>query len=323
MEMRKKILGTYALITVLITGILSAGMVGCNAIISSIDDTEEPVQDNPNDPNNPDAEPPQAVITSHDVSFINEINNHSITINWQPDESGITEGVEYQYRLAFPGQNIENQNWSPADSWLQETSLTYSFLDESFAGESQAYTFQVRARAIENPSKMQQTPAEFSFFINAVGDQGIVFNRRFINSNSSFTTEINLDEIEISDNLNAVQVDISYNTQRFAVDTSQIEVYTSQGLFTQSGGQIIGLKKVADQDSVGTVSLTIGFVNSGSGLSSVSGSGPVASVQFQPLDQDPFNEVIRIQSTSKFKRSDGSDLLISNGDYDEALLYRN
>lgn len=320
--MSNKIVRTYALLTVVIVGIISAGAIGCNAIISSIDDTEEPAQDNPSDPNNPDAEAPRAIITSHDSGVINEVTEHSPVISWEPDESGITVGVEYQYRFAYPGQNISDLPWIP-DTWTEETSVTALFLDESFNPESQVYTFQVRARAIENTSKIQSNPTGLSFFVNAVADQGIVFNRRVLSPNSNFSTEITLDEIEPEDNLAAVQVDIAYNSNRFTVDTSMVDIYTSQGFFTQSGGQIIGLTKIAESDSAGVLSLTIGFVNSGAGLFPISGTGPIATVQFQPLDADPFQEVIKIQTSSRFKTADGSDLLISAEDLDQAVLFRN
>ena len=323
MEMRKKITGTYVLLIIITAGMVSAGVMGCNAIVSSLDDTEEPARNNENDPNNPDAEPPRAQITSHDNSVLNEVTVQSPAISWEPDPAGITVGVEYQYRLAFPGQNIENISWFPTDSWTTETSTTLPFLDESFNPSTEIYTFQVRARAIENTSKMQQTPTELNFFVNAIGDHGIVFDSRVLGTGSNFSTEIALDEIEAADDLSAVQVDIAFNSNRFAVDTSQVEIYTGQGFFTQSGGQIIGLKKVTQVDSTGTVSLSIGFVNSGGGLSSVSGSGAIARVTFQPLDQNPFQQVIQIQNSSRFKRSDGSDLLISNGDFDRAVLFRN
>lgn len=304
--------GIHRLVIVLLVS--SIGLLSCDIFSSVKDDPSDPDRDNPRDPQSENAEPPIANIVSHDTTQRIELQNHSLTISWEPDTSGVTENVEYQYRLAQIGEQIDQKDWRPSE-WMSDTSIEFTYLNEAFDGGN--FVFQLKARSQDDTTLVQSDPTELTFSVNAISDRGIVFQPRKIQSDGSgsYSTELWLDEIKTTDTLTVVQAEIEFPNNQ--VDVNNIEIYTgSQSLLSDSGGDITDMVSI-DQNT-GRISINIGVL--GGSPEQIEGSGRVGKITFSPAGSDVASSEIAMHSDSKFFNAEGDVLEISNEDLDSGIF---
>ena len=286
--------GLFVLCFLVIAGL---GVPGCDTITSELDDTEEPVRDNPGDPGGTNAQPPVAEITSHDNSQTSIINGHTLTITWQAGADGVQEGVEFRYKLAAPDENVDDLEWS---AWSTVTQLDLAYLDESFEGAT--YHFRVEARAGTELS--QSTPTDFFFIIDAVPDAGLIFHpRRITPVNNVYTTEVWVDGIQSSDFLAGVKAVISFDAAAYQVQS--VTVYEDgNSILGNSGGTLAAFTS----QTSGTIEFNVGVL--GGDLTLIEGSGRIATIQFT-ASGDGSPAEITLDDTSKLKNVDGGDIAIT------------
>tara|TARA_R110000868_G_scaffold294140_1_gene554694 strand:+ start:27408 stop:28340 length:933 start_codon:yes stop_codon:yes gene_type:complete len=282
---------------------------GCDILISSaggeVPDGEV-IPDNPRDPDNPTATLPSISLNdgfSFDQVF--EVNSKTITLTWEPSTDGLQTDLSYRYKIASPNEVLANISYS---SILTTPSVTFSNLQESISGET--YSFQIEVSSATNTSL---APLEFSgsFRVNAFQSQAFIFNPNTINNNGdgTYTAKLFIDEIQSTDNLAALKLDIIFDSSLFSVSESEITVYEDARSFLyNSNVEFITFTKVVGD----TVRIETGITNSS--LQSFSGGGAIGEVLFTTNQSSWNSSTISISSSSVLKNSDGQDISIIETD---------
>ncbi|NGP89672.1 fibronectin type III domain-containing protein [Fodinibius halophilus] len=307
--------GVHRLVIVVV--IAAIGLLSCDIVDSVQEDPSDPDRDNPRDPQSENAQPPIANITSHDATQSFVINNHTVSISWEPDTSGVAENIEYQYRLAQPGQDIEDQHWQPS-GWISDNSIELSYLDESFPGEN--YNFQIKARSSEDTTLVQSEPSELAFSVNAISDRGIVLQPRKIQQNEFglYSTELWLDEIETTDTLTVVQAEIEIPSNQLEV--KNIEIFADdRSLLLDSGGEVTDMVSI-DQNT-GRISISIGVL--GGTPEKIEGYGKIGQITFTETGTADSVSEIAIQPGSIFFNGAGESLGIAESNLDSGIFMIN
>jgi hypothetical protein len=262
---------------------------------------EEPVFDNPRDPQSDNAKAPEATINNLSTGSVNIITNNSLTVEWEPDTSGITENLEYQFRFAEIGQDISDQSWG---SWTASTSATFEYLNESVDGGQ--YTFQVKARAADRTELEQDEPTEATFEVDAIG-LGPLFHPRRITNNGdgTYSTEVYVNGLTSDMEVAAMQLQINYPGSNLTVES--VDIYDDNSILSKANGDIVTFD---DNPRSGELLLNMGVL--GGDLSQITGYGPVAKITFSTGNSEASE--ITFGSETIFSKEDESEISTDNSD---------
>ena len=201
---------------------------------------------NPYDPNNPDYEPPKAIITGGALDG-DTIYTSSVTFTWIGNE--ITGDFSYRFN---------GGNWS---DWIPNTFVTLNYLNE------ENYKFDIRARA-DNAEKTIGDTTSVLFTVDAVEGSSLMFYPRYklLSVNSTTTVEIRAEEVE---DIMGVEIGISFDISKVSIDS-----VSSGNFMQQNGGELIFFKKIDDiQGKINIVSVIAGGTKP-----TVSGTGVIATL---------------------------------------------
>lgn len=262
---------------------------------------EEPVFDNPGDPQSDNAEPPKATFNNLSTGTVHVITEDSITIEWEPDTSGITENLEYQFRFAEIGENINDQSWG---DWTTSTSVTFEYLNESVDGG--IYTFQVKARSADRTELEQDEPIEATFEVDAIA-LGPLFHPRKLTNNGdgTYSTEVYVNGLTSDIEVAAMQLQINYPGSNLTVES--VDIYDDNSILSKANGDIVGFN---DSPQSGELLLNMGVL--GGDLSQITGYGPVAKITFS-VDNSEAAE-ITFGGETTFSKEDESEISTDNSD---------
>jgi hypothetical protein len=232
--------------------LLVGGLAACTAIVPP--EPEDPVYDNPQDPDGSDYVAPETTITTGPAEGAT-VGTSEVTLAWSGNRSG----------MLFQGR-LNGSAWSP---WSNATSITLSYLDEG------DYTFEVRAGypsgTAADPSDIDATPASRGFTVDAVHGSSLRLSPRAIEVNNGSSFQIALIAEEVSD-LMLVATTLHFDTLHLRV------LSLAEGPFlTSTGGSIAsynGFDNVA-----GTIEINMATATGSP--PGVSGSGVVLTITFQ------------------------------------------
>jgi hypothetical protein len=232
--------------------LILGGLAACTAIVPP--EPDEPVYDNPQDPDGDDYVAPETTITTGPAEGAT-VGTSEVSFAW----SGNRTGMLFQGRL-------NGSAWTP---WSHATSITLSYLDEG------DYTFEVRAGypsgTAADPSDFDETPASRSFTVDAVHGPSLRLSPRAQQVNNGASFQVQLVAEEVSD-LMLVTSTLHFDPLHLRVDS------LSEGPFlTSTGGSIAsynGFDNVA-----GTIEVNMATATGSP--PGVSGSGVVLIITFQ------------------------------------------
>ena len=210
-----------------------------------------PEYDNPIIPDDPSYEPPQTTILSGPEEGA-VVDTHVVTFTWRGNQDNMT----FAYRL-------DGGSWS---TWLPDTTATLQYLDEG------DYLFEVQGQYTSGV--IEDTAAARSFTVDDIHGPALWLYPRYqeINSGSTFTLEVMLEEVE---NVFAVKVVLRFDPA--ALRVSQIEVYEdSRSLLKANGGTVISFSSY--DNALGLVTCEVATATGDP--PGVSGTGTIARVTF-------------------------------------------
>ncbi|MFC1529302.1 cohesin domain-containing protein [Gemmatimonadota bacterium] len=264
-------------VTDLLVVALTAGIVtiagGCGTLLVP-EEPDEPIYDNPIDPDSPAHVAPETDITDG-PSDGSTVTSSSVTFGWR----GNTGATMFQIRVTGGAYGTDWQAWSGmfADGWSPWTtdrSVTLNFLDEL------TYTFQVRAGYPSNfiggdPSEWDNTPESSTFTVNAVTGPALRLSPRVtpVSLNGTFDIDIVADGV----------TDLAMLNLRIVWNSSRIQYISEwdQGPFLSSnGGDVLPLGTTGEEAS-GVWELAIGVA--GGTPPGVSGTGVIATLHFRAI----------------------------------------
>ncbi len=265
------------LVTALIGVALTVGIVtiagGCGTLLVP-EEPDDPVFDNPIDPDAPDHVSPQTSI-SGGPSDGSTVTSSSVTFSW----SGNTGATMFQVRVSGGAYGTDWPAWSGMfangwSSWTTDTSVTLNFLDEL------TYTFMVRAGYPSNmtggdPSEWDDTPETIGFTVNAVSGPALRLSPRVtpIALNGTFDIDIVADGVT---DLAMLNLRIVWNPSRI----QHISEWDQGPFLSSNGGDVLTLGTTGEEAS-GAWELAIGIA--GGSPASVSGTGVIATLHFRAI----------------------------------------
>ncbi len=202
----------------------------------------EPVADNPLDPDNPDYDPPEVLISEGPAEG-ETIETSAVTFQWTGNELA----TSYRYRF-------DSEVWS---DWFSSTSVSLDYLDEgdhSFAVQSQYETGDT------------SVVLYVSFVVDAVTGPALMFypRRHIASVGETVTFQILAEEVE---DLTAAEFSISF-------DPADLEIIsiTQGSMFTESGESIFHA-----ENGSGTLYILTAIL--GGENPSVSGTGDLVTIE--------------------------------------------
>ena len=208
----------------------------------------EPEADNPLDPDNPDYDPPEVLISEGPAEG-EIVDTSAVTFQWTGNELV----TSYRYRF-------DSEVWS---DWFSSTSVSLDYLDEgdhSFSLQSQYETGDT------------SVVLNVSFVVDAVTGPALMFypRRHIASIGETVTFQIMAEEVE---NLTAAEFSISFDPAELVVAS------ISQGtMFTGNGESIF----FSEYDNLqGTITISAGLL--GGENPSVSGTGDLVTVEVSVL----------------------------------------
>lgn len=219
---------------------------------------EEPVFDNPLDPESPDYVGPETSITFGPNE--GEVRkNDTVTFSW----SGNKGVVEYSYRLTGPGSLWGN--WS---AWSTDKSKTFSLLNE---GE---FAFEVKGRY--SSETVDESPAKRSFTIDDIQGPALWLYPRQQKVLPTQEFDLVLIAEDVVD-LMALYAQVSFNTNVFTLQSYTVLSSTEGGLLYKNDGSIINLSDPVSQIGYMKFNLAV----AGGDPVGVSGTGRVLKLRFK------------------------------------------
>ena len=237
---------------ILITGALTA----CTEALTPV---EEPVIDNPIDPQNPDYDPPTVTITGG-PSDGSTVSNDQVTFTWQGNKTNL------RFRFRITGGEWDG-TWQ---SWSTQTSYTLDYLDEL------SYTFEVQsgdANDPDDPVQVSDTTDSRTFTVDAVQGPALRMSptRTYSSTNSTISLDIVAEDIT---DLTMTRVRIQFNSSLLQFEGS----YSFGSFLTSNGGDVLNFDPYVDNVS-GIVEFNFGVA--GASPPGVSGTGTILIVDFR------------------------------------------
>ena len=268
--------------------VLVFAMTTCDVINDIQQEPEEPVRDNPLDPDGDNFNPPEAYITNGP----NEgqvLSSPNVTFQWTTDNN--SEVVEFAYRLG------DNYSWS---AWSTNTQVNYPLLSEG------SYNFQVKARYPERNNLEQETPDARSFEVNAVSGPALMFKPRAVSLDGGdqfITTNFYVDEIQ---NVVGLKYVLQFDPDLLEVDSVYVD---PDAISSDTDFELISYVE-NDNASSGQVAINAAFAGLPDG---VSGSGTIGFIRFRVKTTSSFfNEFVNITPASEMRNGSNSQLFIRN-----------
>ncbi|MDA3893905.1 MAG: triple tyrosine motif-containing protein [Salinivirgaceae bacterium] len=168
------------------------------AILFSCAEVEEPLIDNPYDPQYESTTAPAANITQSPTNGT-EIDQSSASFGWNGTGANASE-------FAYMLEGVD----ADYSDWTSNRSVTYNFLDEG------DYTFLVKEKHANNEEQQQATSVSFS--VNAIKSFALIFEKYFVNAPSGNGFSINLN-IEEADDLNGLTTVVNFNSDRITFNS--------------------------------------------------------------------------------------------------------
>ncbi|MFC1628844.1 cohesin domain-containing protein [Gemmatimonadota bacterium] len=193
--------------------VLLISLGACKMIVPV--EPEEPIYDNPQDPQGTGYTPPETSITSG-PSDGSTVSTSQVTFEWDGNKPDML------FRIRLDGVN-----WSP---WVDENIYLWAFLDEA------EYTFEVQSGYDpgqgNDPTLIDETPASVTFTVDAVDGPSMMFYPRLTTAASGSQFNLFLIAEEVSD-LMLVSAEIAFDPAHLSV----ISV-TDGNFMTSTGGSI-------------------------------------------------------------------------------------
>lgn len=263
---------TALLCLVLAGGVLTiAG--GCGTLLVP-EEPEDPVFDNPIDPDSPDHVAPQTSITGGPADG-STVTSSSVTFSW----SGNSGATLFQIRITggvygidwTPWSGMFANEWSP---WTSDTSVTLDFLDEL------TYTFEVSAGYPSNasggdPDEWDTTPESRSFTVNAVTGPALRLSPRVTAVSQNGTFDLDIIAEDVTD-LAMLNMRIVWNT----ADIQYSSVWEIGTFLGSNGGDVLNLGTTGEEGT-GAWELAIGVA--GGSPPGISGTGVIATLHFRAI----------------------------------------
>ncbi len=294
--MLKRLLFAFLFIT------LVAPSFSCTTIIDSVSE-EEPAdeRDNPNDPQNPDAELPDLQLTggfSFDQTFT--VTTNTINLTWQTTGTGITDGLQYRYKLAAPGESLADVSYS---AYSNSSSASFTVF-ETLGGDT--YTFEVE---ISSDANSNLSPKTFSgsFTVDVFQEETFLFipNQISDNGDGTYTANIFLDEVDAADEITAYRLDIVFDSGIIQVSESDISIFEdTRSFFYRGNARFLTFTEVAGD----TIRIESGVAGE---FAPISGSGAIGEITFRPVVGFT-SGIISVSPTSVLKTKDGQDVAIAD-----------
>ncbi|MFA4839670.1 MAG: cohesin domain-containing protein [Candidatus Neomarinimicrobiota bacterium] len=198
--------------------------------------------DNPLDPDNPDYEPPTAVIT-YGIADGGVSTKDSVTFSWNGNV--ITRDFSYRF---------DDSNWS---GWTTSKTVTFSYLDEL------PHRFEVRARG-EN-DEIQEIPTSSGFITDAIEGASLILfpYRQTSNVGDTLTVAVMLEEVT---DIIGAEFTLTYDPTGFLFIDSQTGAFADS--IQATGLQVVEVDPVPGKVSA-SVTAAAGSAKSFSGTASL------------------------------------------------------
>ena len=190
MKIKTLIIGIFLILTFLISS--------CEVINTQVDVN---VDDNPQDVENPDYEPPLAIITEGADSIITD---DFVTFKW----TGNSDDCEFSYKL-------DNDNWS---KWKSDSVVTYDYLDEI------THLFQVKAKFLTD--SVQNIPTTVPFTVNAIEGPALWLHNKKIETSVNDIFFVYIVAEEVID-LAMISLIVNFNPTYLSIQDYEISVNDS------------------------------------------------------------------------------------------------
>lgn len=228
-------------------GLLLTICVSCTKFPS-----QPPEFDNSLDEENPDYIQPETNILSGPVGGM-VVNVNTVTFRC----SGNAQITEFAFRL-------NRSTWS---EWQTSPTITLDYLSE---GDQ---IFEVKGR-YDNGDE-DESPAVATFTTDAIQGPGLIFEPTYISSYYWLVFPVNVCLEEVV-GVKGLRAEINYDASMFVVD--DVSPYAAEdGLFNRFGGQVILFYDLDATNGTITIEMATALgINT-----TVSGSGPVATIRFR------------------------------------------
>lgn len=174
-------------------------VIAITSILYSCTEVDEPLIDNPYDPEYVSDTKPLARISSS-ISDGEEINTTDASFSWTG-----TGGSSSEFTYMLEGVDDDFRSWSSSKT------VNYSYLDE---GE---YTFLVLER-LANKAE-QESATSIKFTVNAINNFGLVLEKYAVEAPSGSDISINLN-VEEADDLSGLTTIITYDDSRLTFENA-------------------------------------------------------------------------------------------------------
>ena len=234
----------------------------------------EPVADNPLDPDNPDYDPPEVLISEGPAEG-EIVDTSAVTFQWTGNELV----TSYRYRF-------DSEVWS---DWTSNTSASYYYLDEG------DYSFSVQSQYETGDTSVV---LNVSFVVDAVTGPALMFYPRRHEAQVGETVTFQILAEEVS-NLAAAEFSISYDP-----DEIEITAIYEGSIFTDLGNVFF----LVDNGSEGEA--TISTAVWGESSPSAEGTGVLAALEVRAKVTGSL--VVSFDGSAVFKDPENSDIQIND-----------
>ena len=230
---------------------LSLLIMSCDVLTTQVENVNP--DDNPIDPDNPDYEPPLAIISEGPENG-STINDDFVTFKWYGNE----EDCEFSYRL-------DDDEWS---EWNADSIVNYDYLDEI------NHIFEVKAKF--STDSVQNVPSSVSFTVNAIEGPALwLYNKKIETSvNSTFSVYVIAEEVT-----ELAMMSVVLNFDPAYLEIQEYEVCEDDSIL--NGRQLIQVNNCDNAKGLLTVYLAL----VSNEQESLNGSGPIIRVVFNAMQQ--------------------------------------
>ncbi|MGM0589989.1 MAG: cohesin domain-containing protein [Bacteroidota bacterium] len=293
MYIQRHSLSAFILIVVLLGFTSLSGcdvMEGLAGSVIDIDEPTEPNRNNPLDKSGANYVEPEVSITAYlpgtntEVPESSAIDTHTVDFAWVGSPDTLLDRMVFRYRF-------DNSAWS---DWAKGNGeVSYRYLDD------REYQFDVQVKYVEDDQS--QNEANTSVSIDAIKGPAVTYWPRSHEVYSPLDTidvEIYLDEVQ---NIAGFKSILNYDPNKLKVES--VEAYSNMGLLAGDGGEVLFLEGPHEASD----EYVMNFLRIDGSPENVSGSGPVARIQFVVLETADSNTSIRFSNQSTLRSADNQN----------------
>jgi|GEM_PF-548179 len=261
--------------------VLATAVSACKLVLP--EEPEDPIYDNPVDPESPDYVPPATTITAGPTEG-STVTTNEVTFTW----TGNGPDMLFRFR-------VNSGDWI---GWRDTETVTLQYLDET------TYTFEVQAAynpgGGATPTQIEGTPHSRTFTVDAVTGPALRLSPTLTRVYQNDTFDIHLIAEDVSDLM------LVATTIRFSPTRLEVVSLTHGSFLTSTGGSIAPYNEY--DNAAGTIDVNMATATGSP--AGVSGTGTVLTIRFR--QKNTTNSTIWFAGLSSFLRDSNNDPITLN-----------